>query len=79
MTVAAGLPAGAQQALLIAANQAFNTSLHVVAGTTGVVLVGVALLALTMLRHVPRIGSAPVETDPTSPTRSTEVADLALA
>jgi hypothetical protein len=41
--------------------------------------VGVALLALTMLRHVPRIGGAPVHADDTSAGRATEIADLALA
>lgn len=79
ISVAAGLPAGAQQALLIAADQAFTTSLHVVAATTGVVLLGVALLALTMLRHVPPIGGAPAEADHTSRTPAIEVADLAPA
>jgi DHA2 family multidrug resistance protein-like MFS transporter len=58
-TVAAqGLTDQLGAALLTAAREAFTSELHAVAGVSAAVLAGVALLVVTMLRHVPAIGTA---------------------
>jgi MFS transporter, DHA2 family, multidrug resistance protein len=49
----------------LAAQQAFTNGMHVVADASGLVLLAVALMALTLLRHVPRIGTS-ADTEPTS-------------
>jgi DHA2 family multidrug resistance protein-like MFS transporter len=57
--VAAGaLPAELGVALLDAAREAFTSGMHVVAAVSAVLLVGVAVLVATLLRHVRPIGEA---------------------
>ncbi|MBV9132070.1 MAG: MFS transporter [Chloroflexi bacterium] len=69
--------AALDQATMLAAQVAFSLSLHVVAATSAVVLLGVAVLAVTCLRHVPRIGSPVAEAPVTAATRGS--GELALA
>jgi MFS transporter, DHA2 family, multidrug resistance protein len=59
VTAAATLPEPAAAALLASAHDAFVDGLHAVAATSALVLLGVAVLALTMLRHVRPLGAAP--------------------
>jgi DHA2 family multidrug resistance protein-like MFS transporter len=65
----------------LAAQTAFTGSLHVVAAASALVLLAVALLALTGLRHVPRIRGPRVEEPKTAATTATANAtgELALA
>jgi DHA2 family multidrug resistance protein-like MFS transporter len=56
-------PLGAQ--LLLAARDAYNSALHVVAGISAVMFVALAVLALSALRHVgPAGAAAPAESEP---------------
>jgi DHA2 family multidrug resistance protein-like MFS transporter len=57
VAVAATLPVPLDGVVLSAAREAFTSGLHVVAATSGVVLLGVAVLALTSLRGVGRHGA----------------------
>ena len=54
---AGGLPDGLSAPLLAAARGAFVDSLHVVAVVSALILLGVGLLALRALRHIPPIGT----------------------
>ena len=75
IAVAATLPEPLGNLLLIAARDAFTSSLHVVAGASAVVLLGVAVLAVTMLRHVRPIGAARAnDLDGLAPSRELAVA-----
>jgi MFS transporter, DHA2 family, multidrug resistance protein len=58
---AAHLPGPVGDALLGTARDAYASGLHVVAVISAVLLVGVAVLAATLLRHVRPSGSAPAE------------------
>jgi MFS transporter, DHA2 family, multidrug resistance protein len=49
--------------LLEAGRTAFTTGLHVVAGLSGILLVGLALIAVTALRHAPPTGTATAPAD----------------
>jgi DHA2 family multidrug resistance protein-like MFS transporter len=60
-TAAAGIPGEVGTALLGAAREAFTSGLHVVATICALLLVVVAVLAGTLLRHVPPTGAS---TDP---------------
>jgi MFS transporter, DHA2 family, multidrug resistance protein len=53
------LPDQIAAALLAPAREAFTAGLHVVAAISAVLLVGVAILAATVFRQVPRIGAEP--------------------
>lgn len=53
------LPEQIAAALLAPAREAFTAGMHVVAAISAVLLVGVAILAATVLRNVPRIGAEP--------------------
>jgi MFS transporter, DHA2 family, multidrug resistance protein len=55
---AGALPAELGVALLDAAREAFTSGMHVVAAVSAVLLVGVAVLVATLLRHVRPIGEA---------------------
>lgn len=55
---AASLPAPLGQALLAPAREAFTSGLNVVAVVSAVLLAGVAILAVTLLKHVPPTGQA---------------------
>jgi DHA2 family multidrug resistance protein-like MFS transporter len=57
VAVAATLPAPLDALLLIAARDAFTSSLHVVAAASALMLFGVAVLVLTCLRHIRAIGA----------------------
>jgi DHA2 family multidrug resistance protein-like MFS transporter len=65
--VADSLPDPVAAVLIASARAAFTSGMHAVAGITIVVLLGVAVLALSMLRQVPPIGSSqvPVSRDTT--------------
>jgi MFS transporter, DHA2 family, multidrug resistance protein len=54
-------PLGAE--LIGSAQAAFTTSLHAVAGAVGVLFLGLAVLAVAMLRHVPPTGATPAAGD----------------
>jgi DHA2 family multidrug resistance protein-like MFS transporter len=58
VAVAATLPAPLDGVVLSAAREAFSSGLHVVAAASGVVLFGVAVMALTSLRGVGRHAAA---------------------
>jgi DHA2 family multidrug resistance protein-like MFS transporter len=60
VALAATLPEPLGNLVLIAARDAFTSGLHVVAGASAVVLLGVAVLALSMLRAVRPIGATPL-------------------
>jgi len=63
VALAATLPQPLGNLVLIAAREAFTSGLHVVAGASAVELLGVAVLALSMLREVRPIGATqPTET-----------------
>jgi MFS transporter, DHA2 family, multidrug resistance protein len=53
----ASLPSPVAIALLASAREAYASSMHVVALVSALVLLGVAVLALTRLRHLPPVGS----------------------
>jgi DHA2 family multidrug resistance protein-like MFS transporter len=55
---AANLPDVLGTALLIAAREAFTSGMHAAAIASAVVLLGVAIMAVTMLRHVRPLGEA---------------------
>jgi DHA2 family multidrug resistance protein-like MFS transporter len=57
VALAATLPEPLGNLVLIAAREAYTSGLHVVAGASAVVLLGVAVLALSMLREVRPIGA----------------------
>jgi DHA2 family multidrug resistance protein-like MFS transporter len=50
--------------VLVPAREAFSGAVGVVAGVAALLLVGVAALAITTLRHVPRTGAAVAEPVP---------------
>jgi DHA2 family multidrug resistance protein-like MFS transporter len=51
-------------ALLVPARAAFTSGMHVVAAVSAVLLVGVAIVVLTQLRHIRPLGAAqPAEND----------------
>jgi len=58
VAVAGTLPDPMRSLVLVAAREAFTSGMHVVAAASAVVLLGVAVLAITMLRNVRPIGSA---------------------
>jgi DHA2 family multidrug resistance protein-like MFS transporter len=74
--VAATLPAPLDQVLLLAAREAFTSGMHIAAATSAIVLLGVAVLVLTRLRHLPPTGEA--HTPPTAEQAAARV-DLAVA
>jgi DHA2 family multidrug resistance protein-like MFS transporter len=53
LNVASTMPAGAAQALVEPAREAFTSGLNVAAVVAAVLVAGAALLAVTRLRHVP--------------------------
>ncbi|GAA4704447.1 MFS transporter [Phytohabitans rumicis] len=55
------LPGPLAEALLTAARDAFTSGLHVVAAISAVMLAGVAVAAITLLRHVPPLGTEPTK------------------
>jgi DHA2 family multidrug resistance protein-like MFS transporter len=64
-TVAASLPDPLATALLAAAREAYTGGLHTVAAISAALLVGVAVLSVTQLRHVRPSGEA--EAEPSEP------------
>ncbi len=55
-TVAGRLPAAPGADLLAAARDAFTTGLNITAAVAGLVVIGLAILAVTALRHIPPAG-----------------------
>lgn len=65
VTAAAKLPGRLNTALLAPAHDAFTSGLHAVAGISAALLAGIAILVLTMLRHVPPFAAAAPSADAT--------------
>ena len=59
VSAAAELPAPLGDALLDPAREAFTTALNTVAGIAAVLFLGLAVLAIALLRHVPPTGHGP--------------------
>jgi DHA2 family multidrug resistance protein-like MFS transporter len=53
LAVAAQLPDGMNEALVVAAREAFVQGMHLTSGIAAVVALGLSVLALVMLRDVP--------------------------
>lgn len=56
MAAAEGLPEQISSALMAGAREAFTSGMHAVAAASGAIMIGIAILALTRLRHVRPIG-----------------------
>lgn len=78
MALAATVPEPQAQVIALAAQQAFTDGMHLVAVVSALVLLGVALMVLTALRHVPRMGAAAAEPMPL-PAQRVESVDLVAA
>jgi MFS transporter, DHA2 family, multidrug resistance protein len=57
------LPDQVATALLTPAREAFTAGMHAVAAISAVLLIGVAILAATVFRHIPPIGAEPESAD----------------
>jgi DHA2 family multidrug resistance protein-like MFS transporter len=67
------------EAVILAAHSAFTDTMHVVAASSGLVLLAVAVLTLIGLRHLPRIGSKQAEEHASPPRRGAIAADVVPA
>jgi DHA2 family multidrug resistance protein-like MFS transporter len=78
VAVAGTLPQPLNDALLLAARNAFTSGMHVVAAVSAVILLGVAVMALSLLRQVRPLHSTPALQVERPSARQPEAADLAL-
>ena len=59
VSVSGQLPGPVAGALLDSAREAFTSGMHVIAAVSAVIFVGLAVLTLVTLRHIPPTGAAP--------------------
>lgn len=76
VTATAGLPDQVASSVLIPAHESFATAVNVVTGIGAVLMALIAVLFLSLLRHVPAVGQPPAESEPEpAPKPSTKLAD----